>query len=660
MDLLLAANISIAVIILLTTIYVRSPLEFSVFPSLLLVTTLARLSLNIATTRLILTNGATDFEGSAGQLIRAFGEFVAGGQIAIGLVIFAIIIIIQFVVITKGATRISEVTARFALDGMPGRQMSIDADLNAGVINNVEAQRQRQELTKNADFFGAMDGASKFVRGDAVAGIVITLINIAGGLIVGLTANMSMPEAASVFTKLTIGDGLASQIPALFISIAAAMLVTRPTTPSNLNADSFRQLSGRPIVLIITALFLLAMVFTSLPKLPLIGLAAIFLFGAWAIQNEANQEINNQENPQPNEPAPEVTIDRLLGNEILEMELGIELIPLANPKNGGKLLPAVTALRKNLAASLGVILPKIRIKDNLQLAAKEYRILVQGNPVDIGTIFPEFHLAIDQGTASGPINGAIATESTDDGQAFWIPAENLTDAERLGYEIQSPTVVLSDRMSSVADKYAADLLTRDATNQLIEETRKTSPAIVDELLPNLVSLKQLQSILKQLVAEQVSIRPLGLILETIADAYTDGQTEFWILVEKIRQRLAPQITARHLGNHHAIKAVTIDPELQNRILENTEIQGSAVVIRFGRGLKDGLVDALTNAVKNLQSTGNQPIVCVRQEIRPAISSLVKENELDIKVLGTREIVGTYVESLGEISLDALQQDSVAA
>ena len=660
MDVLLAANISIAVIILLTTLYVRTPLEFSVFPSLLLVTTLARLSLNVATTRLILTNGATDLEASAGQLIQSFGEFVAGDQIAIGLVIFSIIVIIQFVVITKGATRISEVTARFALDGMPGRQMSIDADLNAGIIDSSEAQFQRQQLTKNADFFGAMDGASKFVRGDAIAGILITLINIAGGLIVGLTANMSIAEAAGVFTKLTIGDGLASQIPALFTSIAAAMLVTRPTTNSNLNSDSFRQLSGRPVVLIITAVFLLAMIFTSLPKIPLLGLAAVFLFGAWSLRNQIAPDLQDVSNPRRKESTPEVTIERLLGNEILEMELGIELIPLADPKTGGKLLPAVTAIRKNLAASLGVILPKIRIKDNLQLAPKEYRILVQGNPVDIGTIFHDCLLATDEGKASGPISGAIATESTDFGQAFWIPTDHQDDAQRLGYKVQGPTSVLTDRMNEVADRYASDLLTRDATNQLIEETRKTSPAIVDELLPNLVSLKQLQSILRQLVSEHVSIRPLGLILETIADVYSDGQPEFWVLVEKIRQRLAPQITARHLGNNHAIKAVTIESELQNRILEKTRFNGNSVEIGFNANLKNALVDALRSAAENQKSTGGNPIVCVAQEIRPAISRLANDNEIDLKVLGAGEIVGTYVESVGEISMDALHRNTAAA
>jgi flagellar biosynthesis protein FlhA len=662
MDVLLAANISIAVIILLTTLYVRAPIELSVFPSILLATTLARLSLNIATTRLILTGGATDLENAAGQVIRSFGEFVAGDHIAIGMAIFLIIVIIQFVVITKGATRISEVTARFALDGMPGRQLSIDADLNAGVIDNETAQQKREDLAANADFYGAMDGASKFVRGDAIAGILITLVNIVGGLIVGITSNMSLVDAASVFTKLTIGDGLVSQLPALLISVAAAMLVTRSTRESNLPRESFHQLFSKPAVLIMTSGLLIAMVFTQLPKLPLLILAAVFLLGArWinrqGLQKKATKEPvagGNSDSPQ------DVTIERLLGNETLEMELGLDLIPLADPKYGGTLLPAVTRIRKQLASSLGVILPRIRIRDNLQLPAKEYRILVQGNPVEIGTIFPDYELAVDGGRASGPIEGAVATETTDDGQAFWIDPANRSGAEQLGYKVRSATAVLSSRMTEVADKYAADLLTRDATNQLIEETRKSTPAVVDELLPDLLSLKQLQKILKQLVAEQVSIRPLGLILETIGDVFAQGHNETWQLVESVRQRLAPQITAKHLGNLHSIKAVTIGEKLQTQIAETCSIKNDLLQTSLSQKTLTALADSISTGADNLKANGQKPIFCVGQEIRPVIALIAREQRSDAVVLGSKEIVGTYVESIGEISTDQIDSGSVAA
>ena len=661
MDLLLAINIAVSVIILLTTFFVRTPLEFNVFPSLLLVTTIGRLSLNIATTRLILTHGATTQESAAGQLIQSFGEFVAGDHIAIGLVIFAIIVIIQFVVITRGATRISEVTARFALDGMPGRQMSIDADLNAGVIDNEEAARRRQHLTASSDFYGAMDGASKFVRGDAVAGILITVVNIAGGLIVGITSNMSLVESASVFTRLTIGDGLASQLPALFTSIAAAMLVTRPTAESNLPKDSFVQLSNKPVVLVITSIFLTALLFTSLPKIPLLLLAATFLLAARMLKPEPVElsSPDKNTNAKSNQPA-ELTIDRLLGNEILEMELGLDLVPLADPKLGGTLLPSVTNIRKKLASDLGVILPKIRIKDNLDLPPQEYRILVQGNPVDIGTIFPNLCLATDVGTSSGPIPGAVATESTGQGQAFWIPDENRPNAEQLGYRVEGATSVLIHRMSEIANNNAADLLTRDATNQLIEETRKTSPAIVNELLPDLIDLKYLQKILKQLVAEKVSIRPLGLILETIGDAHSRGGVDYWQLIEEIRERLAPQITTRHLGNSHAIKAITIAEDLQAEIAAHCKLDGEDVQSTLEPKTMTAIIGSLQQGIETMRSSNLNPILCVRHDIRAIVSILARTNHLEMIVLGSREIVGTYVESIGEISKDQLQAQTASA
>lgn len=659
-DILLAGNISLAVIILLTTLHVRTPLEFSVFPAVLLVTTVARLSLNIATTRLILTNGASGYESSAGKLIQAFGEFVAGDHVAIGLVIFSIIVIIQFVVITKGATRISEVTARFALDGMPGRQLSIDADLNSGAIDKETAQHERQKLVASADFFGAMDGASKFVRGDAIAGILITIVNIVGGLVVGLTSNMSLPEAASVFTKLTIGDGLVSQLPALFISIAAAMLVSRPTAESNLPRESFQQTFNNPTVLVITALFLLVMLFTSLPKVPLLVLAALLLAGARYLPDLVPKQQATKPLPKRTEPAQEVTIEKLLGNEVLDMELGLDLIPLADPKSGGTLLPAVTNIRRNLASNLGVILPKIRIKDNLQLPAQEYRILVQGNPVDIGTIFPDCELAIDEGNASGPIAGAVATETTESGQAFWIRPSYRQEALDLGYQVQSPTVVLTSRLDDIVTHHAPDLLTRDATNELIEETRKSSPAIVEELIPNPLGLKKLQQILKQLVKEQVSIRPLGLILETIGDSIAQGDNRVWSLVEQTRQRLAPQITAKHLGSNHAISAITVDETLQEKVASQCTLDDGNIKSTLEPETLMALVSALRVGAENMSENGGLPVVCVRQDVRPIISSLVSEQKLGLIVLGSKEIVGTYVESVGEISLDQIQPESAAA
>jgi flagellar biosynthesis protein FlhA len=412
--------------------------------------------------------------------------------------------------------------------------------------------------------------------------------------------------------------------------------------------------------MLITAGFLIAMMFTQLPKIPMIVLAVGFLLAARWLRK---QNLHSVDEPPPTEgkvAMPEVPIERLLGNETLEMELGLDLIPLADPKCGGTLLPSVTRIRKQLASSLGVILPRIRIRDNLQLPPQQYRILVQGNPVDIGTILPEYELAVDQGHASGPIAGAVATESTEDGQAFWIQPSHRSSAEQLGYKVLGATAVLSNRMSEVADKYAPDLLTRDATNQLIEETRKSSPAIVDELLPQQLSLKKLQKVLKQLVAEQVSIRPLGLILETIGDVITKGHNETWQLVESIRQKLAPQISAKQLGNQHSIKAVTIGDSLQARIAQTCRVENDALQSSLGESTLSALKQSLSEGVENMRSNGHQPVFCVSQDIRPVVSLLARELRPEAVVLGSKEIVGTYVESLGEISIDQLGLESAAA
>ena len=393
MDILLAANITMAVIVLLTTIYVNTPLEFSVFPSMLLVATLGRLVLNVASTRLILTRAETDGMMAAGGVIRSFGEFVAGDRIVVGLIIFVIIIVIQFVVITKGATRISEVAARFALDGMPGRQMAIDADLNAGIIDEKEAQRRRNEITQQADFYGAMDGASKFVRGDAIAGIIITLINIVGGLYVGMyEAGMNLSQAAQLFTKLTIGDGLVTQVPAFLISLAAGLLVTRSTQKVNLPVEFLSQLFSRPQALIVAASFLGVLIFTNLPAVPLLVIGACCTVLAVLLMRQAREaerraaaaaQAESEQATQPEE-----RIEDYLAVDPMEMEIGVGLIRLADPQRGGDLLNRITGVRQGVASDLGIILPKVRIRDNMRLDENEYRIRISNNTVARSEVFP--------------------------------------------------------------------------------------------------------------------------------------------------------------------------------------------------------------------------------------------------------------------------------
>lgn len=666
MDVLLAANISVAVMILLTTIYVKTPLELSIFPSLLLGTTLARLALNVGTTRLILTRGAIDHEQAAGGVIQSFSQFVTGDSLAVGLVIFAIIVVIQFVVITKGATRISEVSARFALDGLPGRQMAIDADLNAGLIDSQQAQRLRADTVAHADFYGAMDGASKFVRGDAIAGILITLINIAGGLVIGLSHSMSIGSATETFTKLTIGDGLASQLPALLISMAAGLLVTRSTTATDLPRESVNQVFSRPIVLIITAIFLGLMILTDLPKIPLLIIALGCLTGAFLLfRSSAAQQATAAEPPQPAKPQPtEVTIEKLLNHDILEMELGVGLIRLADARQGGNLLSLITQVRKDFAAEMGVILPKIRIRDNLSLSPNEYRILLQGNTVDRGEIQPDSCLAIDAGNAIGPLGDGMVTGIADERlckfPAFWIQPEAWESAQNAGYQVASAVDVMAKQLKETALVNAPVLLTRDSTKQLIDEIGKTSPAVVEELIPNVLTLAQVQQVLKNLVSSKISIRPLNLILEALGD-YALGTNNQWDLTEKVRIRMARHISSGLSGNaDRPVSVFVIAQELQDRIAQSWERDQDEIRLSLPRSIVENLALAIQDASRQMDSAGHRPVALVDQSIRPVIAELAFDHAEDLFVVGSREIDSIELEVVGEITGDQLRSVANAA
>jgi flagellar biosynthesis protein FlhA len=661
MDLLLAGNISIAVVILLSTVYVKTPLELNIFPSLLLATTLARLALNIGTTRLILTRGAVDGEMAAGGVIHSFSQFVTGDSLAVGLVIFSIIVIVQFVVITKGSTRISEVAARFALDGMPGRQMAIDAELNAGTIDNEQAKTLRQETIAHADFYGAMDGASKFVRGDAIAGVAITLINIVGGLIIGLASSMSLAEAAETFTKLTIGDGLVSQLPALLISLAAGLLVTRRTQRTDLPRESMQQVFARPIVLVLTAIFLGLLVMTELPKLPLLMIAGGCLGTAYVLTSGRKQDesIPTPNNAPPRKPAAtEVTIDKLLNNEVMEMELGVGLIRLADSRQGGQLLALITSVRKSVAECMGVVLPKIRIRDNLNLNSEEFQIIIQGSVVKQGVVHVDSCLAIDNGHATGPIdNGAVTSvpeKGMIDSPGFWIQPDAYESTFNLGYQVLTADEVLADQLKRVALTNPAQVLTRDATRQLIDEVQKTSPAVIEELIPKQMSLGQIQQILKMLLEEGVSIRPLSLILETLGDnvAIVENQYD---LVEKVRLRLARHITTSITGNAAApLRAFSIADELQDRIGAAWERHLDEIRIGLPRHFVQSLAFAMEDAAKKMAAADLQPVVVVNQSIRPVIAELTIHFEPRLQVIGSREASNIDLQLVGEITAEHIQ------
>ena len=673
MDVLLAANISMAVVILLATVYARSPLELSVFPSLLLVTTLARLALNVGTTRLILTRGAIDGDQAAGGVIQSFSQFVAGDSLAVGLVIFSIILVIQFVVITKGASRISEVAARFTLDGMPGRQLAIDADLNAGVIDNEEAQLQRKNVIAQADFYGTMDGASKFVRGDAIAGAIITMINIAGGLVIGLSSGMSLPDASMTFTQLTIGDGLVSQLPALLISLAAGLLVTRSTRQTDLSRESAKQVLARPVVLVITAIFLGLMVLTNLPKIPLLVIAAACLGGAFILQNRNQQALvvkaaqakavaDNQPTPPSN--SGDQSIESLLVSDVVEMQLGTGLIRLADPSNGGFLLSQITAVRKSVANKIGIVLPKVRLADDMRLEPNQFRILIQGRVVEQGTIQPDFCLAIDTGNASKPLGELAVREVAEghlaDGPSYWILPESIAVAQQAGYQVKMSTDVLSQQLEFAAIENADDLLTRDSTKLIIDSMRATSPAVVEEVIPGLLTISQVQQVLKSLLKEGISIRPLGLILETLGD-HAGASQSIWQLTEFVRQRLSHHIAAGLAGADRApVSVFTLSSELQHRLACAWDSEQQEIRIGLSLTLRQSLADAINTMAEQMIVTGFRPIIMVEQSIRPAVASLCENNRTSVFVFGSKEAESAELNFVGEIGSMDLQTIASAA
>jgi flagellar biosynthesis protein FlhA len=651
MDLLLAANITISVIVLLTTIYVRTPLEFSIFPSLLLATTLGRLVLNVASTRLILTRAGTDNLDAAGGVIRSFGEFVAGDRVVVGIIIFTIIVAIQFLVITKGATRISEVAARFALDGMPGRQMAIDADLNAGIIDEKQAHQRRDEITQQADFYGAMDGASKFVRGDAIAGIVITLINIVGGLFIGMfESGMSFVDAAQLFTKLTIGDGLVSQVPAFLISLAAGLLVTRSTQSVNLPREFLRQLFSHPDALMVAGAFLGVLIFTNLPTLPLLALGGGCFSMAFLLKKQARESETERREADEAEkeasPKPEDRIEDYLTVDPMELEIGVGLIRLADPNRGGDLLPRITGVRQSVAAEIGIILPKIRIRDNMQLDEDSYRIKISNNPVATGSVRPDQLLAMDSGMTTGPLPGEETKDPAFHQKAIWIEHGLRDRAEMLGYSPVEPAAVLATHLQEVVRRHADELLTRDATKHLLDELKKTSPAVVDELIPGMMKLAEVQKVLQILLREEVPIRQLATILETLGDYAPRTKDPIW-LAEYSRHRLARTLCSRLSDEQNAIHVVTLDPALEDRINAGIEHNERGLFVRMSPPAIDTTCELIASQLQVLTRENHVPILLVSPQIRPGLRQITSANLPQLHILSYNEITrDTRIESHG--------------
>lgn len=656
MDFLLALNITIGMLILFTTVFVTRPLDFNVFPTVLLATTLFRLVLNIATTRLILSNAGTEGIFAGGKVIKAFSEFVSGDSLVVGLIIFIIIIVIQFVVITKGAGRVAEVAARFTLDAMPGKQMAIDADLNAGLIDEAEAKKRREEITQSADFFGAMDGASKFVRGDAIAGVVITIINILAGLLIGVVQyGMPIMEALDLYTKLTIGDGLVSQVPSLLISIGTGILVTRGSASENLSVAFFTQIGSRPIVLVLSACFLAILTLTNLPKEPLIGIAISCIGLAYVLNRgtkeaKAEEKTRREEEKAEKEAEKEDRIEDYLVIDPMELEIGVGLISLADPGRGGDLLDRIHRIRQNVAADIGIILPRVRIRDSFQLDQLQYRVKIAGMPVALGMVYPDLYLAMDSGEALGQIQGIQTSDPAFGTPALWIDSAAHDQAELYGYTVVEPGAVIATHLTETIRKHADELLTRDATQHLLDELKQTSPAVVDELIPGVMKLGQVQQILQMLLREQIPIRQLGTILETLGD-YASRTRDPILLTEYVRARMARTICTRYRDSEDTMHVVMFDPALEDQIRGGFEHGEQGMFIRFSPQAIDHLCTRIQQEIEKLTRVNHPPIVLVNPQIRAALKQMTASALPHLIVLSYNEITrDTKIDSTGMVSL----------
>jgi flagellar biosynthesis protein FlhA len=669
MDVLISLNIGLSVVILLTTIYMTQPLDFSVFPSLLLATTLFRLVLNVASTRLILSADANSPQEAldvAGHVISAFANFVAGDSLVVGIIIFMILVIVQFVVITKGATRISEVAARFTLDAMPGKQMAIDADLNAGVIDEKEARRRREKISQEADFFGAMDGASKFVRGDSIAGIIITLVNIAGGFAIG-TLDKGWPagQTAQVFTLLTIGDGLTSQIPSFIVAIASALIVTRSGSKQELGNELTGQLASQPVGLYVTGAFMFLLSLTPLPTVPLLTIGAALCGLAYALQRTARGKVAADEalsaTPagRPEAPPPET----LLKLDTMELEVGYGLVQLVDTAQGGDLLDRISAIRRQLAVELGFIMPPVRIRDNVQLQPVEYRVRIRGAVVAKGTVVPGRLLAMDSGIASGPIDGDPTKEPAFGLDAWWIDPAIKPRAETMNYTVVDPSSVLATHLTEIVKTHASELLTREEINNLITELKKKSPKLVEDVVPAIVKPGELQKVLHNLLRERVPIRDLETILETLAD-WGARTKDLDVLTEYVRNALRRSICQLYavpndagsdgLGSGSAkpgrsgfrLVCATLDPALEDIINSYVDRSGGSTVVNMPARIAQSISSEIIKGLQLVTQAGHPPVVLASPQVRGIVRQLLEPHLPNVGVLGYNEIVaGVEVESL---------------
>ena len=669
LDVLIILNIALSIMILMITMSISEPLEFSIFPSLLLVTTLFRLGLNVSSTRLILRDG-----GEAGVVIKAFGNLITQGNIVIGVLIFLIIVLVQFIVITKGAERVSEVAARFTLDAMPGKQMAIDADLSSGLIDEKEARMRRYKIQKEADFYGAMDGATKIVKGDAIMSLIITAINFVAGLIIGVVQGGSdIATVLNVYSIATIGDGLVSQLPALMISTATGMIVTRSVSDGSLNTDVISQFKAQPRAILATGVILLLLgIFPGTPPLPLLLVGGV-LSAAGAVGSRKMEEAKAAESAQLAAEDAQVAsaaeaaggeaeyfkdisnVYSLLPVEPIEMEFGYSLIPLVDENSGGKLISRIVIFRRQYAQDMGFVIPSIRLHDGAALGTNQYVIRIRGEEVARGEVLVDYYLALEPPNPSGEIDGIETIEPAYGIPSKWILPENKEMAEIYGYTVITPLTVMLTHLTEVIKKHAHELLGRAETMQLVENLKKTEPELVADAVPSVISYSGLEKILRGLLKEGVPIRDLGLILEAIVDAGPNRDPD--IVTEQVRGRLSRTITRRFCENGQ-MRVVTLDAEVEKKILSALTKNDQGVYLALSPDVMQQIMAQLGELRKKFQELSQTPIVLTSQVIRVYLSRMIAQFYPDIYVLSFSEITSNVqIQAIGNITLQPQKAQS---
>lgn len=680
LDILLVLNISLSIIILVITMNIQEALEFSIFPSLLLITTLFRLGMNISSTRLILRDGAIKGEAAAGNVIGAFSELITAGNVVIGFLIFIIIVLVQLIVITKGAERVSEVAARFTLDAMPGKQMAIDADLNSGMIDEQTARMRRSKIQREADFYGAMDGATKIVKGDSTMSIILSLVNLVGGIVIGMVqGGMDFSSVLDIYARLTVGDGLVSQIPALMISTATGMIVTRSVSEGSLGEDVRSQFTAQPTAIMVAGgamLFLAVIPGTPTFSLALVG-GALLAGGLYLLRRMRNvteqteAEATAAAGGTPGEVTPEnapsqsdyfkdiSNVYNLLTVEPIEMEVGYSLIPLVDEQSGGKLINRIVIFRRQYAQEMGFVIPTVRLHDGSMLGTNQYIIYIKGEEVTRGEILMDYYLALEPATPVKEIDGIETVEPAYGIPSRWILPENKEMAEIYGYTVIDPLSVMLTHLSETIKRHAYELLGRTETIQLVENLKRTAPELVDETCPAIISYALLEKVLRNLLMEGVPIRDLGTILETLVDAMNNTRDPD-LLTESVRSALARTITRRFCENGQ-LRAVTLDGEVERRIVASLTKNEHGIYLAMGPELIQPIITQLSDCMKKFQELGQSPILLTSQVIRVYLSRLLAQYFPGLYVLSFNEIVGTVqIQSIGNITMQSNEQRAVGA